>query len=266
MSNSAKWGDLAPRVGSAVVMVIVAGVAIWLGGIWLLALLSLAAAGMVWECARLAGIEAGRTRDVLMPSVTAVLFVALSLSSSGLIIALPMAAGWSVAQGGTRLRALTGLYAFAAVLAAILLFWVRDVFGMTFMLWLVGVVIASDVMGYFAGRILGGPKFWPAISPKKTWSGTVAGWAGAALLGWLMTKPLTEALQAADMELSLPLVVLSVLLAFAAQVGDIAESFLKRRTGIKDSSNLIPGHGGLLDRFDGLIGAAIMFFLVWMLF
>ncbi|MDZ7904436.1 MAG: phosphatidate cytidylyltransferase [Cypionkella sp.] len=116
-------------------------------------------------------------------------------------------------------------------------------------IWLIGVVILSDIAGYFAGRILGGPKFWPAISPKKTWSGTVAGWMGAAGLG--------AAFWAAGYG-GAALIILSPLVAFAGQMGDIGESWLKRRAGIKDSSNLIPGHGGFLDRFDALIGAALV--------
>ena len=115
-------------------------------------------------------------------------------------------------------------------------------------LWLLGVVITSDVMGYFAGRTLGGPKFWPAISPKKTWSGTVAGWIGAAVLG-LVFVALGHG--------SWPLILLSPVVAFAGQIGDIAESWLKRRVGVTDSSKLTPGHGGLLDRFDALVGAMV---------
>jgi phosphatidate cytidylyltransferase len=96
--------------------------------------------------------------------------------------------------------------------------------------------------------MLGGPKFWPAISPKKTWSGTVAGWLGAVAVGygfWAAGFGAWHLLWA------------SPFVAFAGQMGDIAESAIKRRTGVKDSSNLIPGHGGLLDRFDALAFAAI---------
>nr|WP_252731436.1 CDP-archaeol synthase [Lentibacter algarum] len=243
-------------------MAVVAGSAVWFGGIWLLIVLGLAAGGMVWECARLGGAEAGRTRDVLMPLLTITLFVLVALGGSGLIFALPVVAGWSVLVSATRLRLVVGVYAAASVLAALLLMVMRASFGIEVLLWLIIVVIASDVMGYFAGRILGGPKFWPAISPKKTWSGTVAGWIGAALVGWLASDVLMNSVKP---EWPLSPVIFSVLLAFAAQMGDIAESFIKRRAGIKDSSNLIPGHGGLLDRLDGMIGAALMFFVVWYL-
>ena len=115
-------------------------------------------------------------------------------------------------------------------------------------LWIVLVVVVTDILGYFAGRYFGGPKFWPAISPKKTWAGTIAGWAGAALVGagfWLagFGGP--------------GLIVLSPLVALAGQIGDIVESWIKRRAGVKDASGLIPGHGGVLDRFDALIGAVL---------
>jgi phosphatidate cytidylyltransferase len=137
------------------------------------------------------------------------------------------------------------------------LFVLRDEAGTIAFLWLLGVVIVSDVMGYFAGRILGGPKFWPAISPKKTWSGTIAGWAGAAVLG------LGFVLAGYG---SFWLVLLSPLVAFAGQMGDIVESWLKRRVGAKDSSNLIPGHGGVMDRFDALSGAMVLVMLLTRVF
>ena len=113
-------------------------------------------------------------------------------------------------------------------------------------------MVATDVVGYFAGRAIGGPKFWPKVSPKKTWSGTAAGWAGAALVGLLFSINTGASLQ---------LMGISVAISMASQMGDIAESGMKRKLGVKDSSNLIPGHGGLMDRFDGMLGAS-MFLLV----
>jgi phosphatidate cytidylyltransferase len=119
--------------------------------------------------------------------------------------------------------------------------------------WLIGVVVVTDIAGYFAGRLIGGPKFWPRLSPKKTWSGTVAGWLGAALVGWAFQR---------IGDVGAGVVPLSVLLCMASQSGDIAESALKRRMGVKDSSQLIPGHGGMFDRFDAMLGASI-FILVF---
>ncbi len=97
--------------------------------------------------------------------------------------------------------------------------------------------------------LYGGPKFWPKVSPKKTWSGTVAGWVGAGLIGWGFVG-----VEGAG----LGLIGVSVSLAMAAQMGDIAESAIKRKMGVKDSSALIPGHGGVMDRFDGMVGAAVL--------
>ena len=121
------------------------------------------------------------------------------------------------------------------------------------MFWLVLVVVATDVAGYFAGRLIGGPKFWPRVSPKKTWSGTVAGWIAAGLLGAVFAHYTIA---------NFNLVPLSVAAAMASQLGDIAESAIKRRAGVKDSSNLIPGHGGLFDRFDGMLGAALFILII----
>jgi len=130
-------------------------------------------------------------------------------------------------------------------------------YGFKWLLWLVLVVIVTDIAGYFAGRRFGGPKFWPAISPKKTWSGTIAGWVGAGFIGLLFAL-FTQA--------GPEIIPLSMALSFAGQMGDIGESALKRRMGVKDSSTLIPGHGGLFDRFDALLGAALFMLLVAAMF
>lgn len=128
----------------------------------------------------------------------------------------------------------------------------RDGSGLVWMLWLMLVVIATDVAGYFAGKAFGGPKFMPRISPKKTWSGTSAGWAAAAVVGIGFMIQLGA---------GIGLVLVSVAVSFAAQLGDIAESAIKRYAGVKDASALIPGHGGLMDRFDGLMAAALFVLL-----
>ena len=121
-------------------------------------------------------------------------------------------------------------------------------------LWAVAVIVAltwaTDIAAYFVGRTLGGPKLWPAVSPKKTWSGAIGGLAGGALAAWIVSMisgigtPLLVALVA------LPLSV-------ASQLGDLAESSLKRHFGVKDSGTLIPGHGGIMDRVDGLLAATV---------
>lgn len=155
---------------------------------------------------------------------------------------------WSMTLRQGRDGAIALFYGAAILLAGAALIWLRcQPQGLVLTLWWLAVVIASDIMGYFAGRLLGGPKFWPRISPKKTWSGTIAGWIGALIVGWAFSGTLGSVV-----------ILFSPIVAFAGQMGDIAESAIKRRAGVKDSSNLIPGHGGVLDRFDAVIFAALI--------
>ena len=130
---------------------------------------------------------------------------------------------------------------------------IRDDMGFGWLMWLVLVVVTTDVVGYFAGRAIGGPKFWPRVSPKKTWSGTAAGWVGAAIIGALFSF---------NAGIGLQLIGISIAVSMASQMGDMAESGMKRRLGVKDSSTLIPGHGGLLDRFDGMLGASVFLLII----
>jgi phosphatidate cytidylyltransferase len=121
--------------------------------------------------------------------------------------------------------------------------------GLLWTLWLIAVVAATDIGGYFAGKFIGGPKILPRISPKKTWSGTVGGWVLAILVSALYVYLGYG---------SVMLLPATLFVAIASQIGDMIESSMKRRAGVKDASNLIPGHGGLLDRFDGLLGATLV--------
>lgn len=167
---------------------------------------------------------------------------------------LPILAG--LPGAARRDRMTYTLFGMAILLVAYGLVGFREELGLGFVLWLMGIVILSDTAGYFFGRILGGPKFWPSLSPKKTWSGTVAGWIASAILGtllWLAGHG------------DVTLIWVSPLVCFAGQMGDIAESWLKRRAGVKDSSNLIPGHGGFMDRFDAVTGAVLATMLIGVL-
>jgi phosphatidate cytidylyltransferase len=253
MSASGKWADLAPRVATGVVMAIVGLGALWMGGAALKYLASIVTGLMIWE---LVNMTAGSGRKPLSPllglATAAILFAAVLNHSSPrylMLLAIPPLVTMVLAH---RDRAYTLAYATAVLLTGYALVAFREGYGLAWVLWVVLLVVVTDVMGYFGGRMIGGPKFWPRVSPKKTWSGTVAGWIGAALVGfgfviWAGAPAW--------------LVALSVLVAFASQLGDIAESAIKRRTGVKDSSNILPGHGGVLDRFDGLIGAVTLLIL-----
>lgn len=246
-ASSGKWADLRTRVLSAIVMVAVGAVEIWLGGPAFAAMVVVLTGVMIWELATLTSPSRQRSPVLLAVASSAALVAAVVLRTevAVLFLAVPSVALFLTPR---RDRRLAGAYALAIMLAGYGLIELRTHGGQNVILWLVAVVIASDVLGYFAGRTLGGPKFWERVSPKKTWSGTIAGWIGAALVGLVMM--LTGGA-------SWVLVPLSALVAFAGQMGDIAESWVKRRAGVKDASNLIPGHGGVLDRFDALIGAVV---------
>lgn len=247
-----RWSDLGVRIVSALVLVVVSGLEIWAGGVLFHVFVATLCGAMGWELARmLAGPEkSGQAMAIGVLSGVSCLAalwampVPLALLVPPVILAIVL-----------RRDRLIGLgYLLMILLAGYQIVAMRDaVDGALWLMWLILIVVASDVAGYFAGRALGGPKFWPRVSPKKTWSGTIAGWIGGAVVG-LGYVIATGA--------PVGLIPLSVLVAFAAQMGDIAESAIKRHVGIKDSSNLIPGHGGVLDRFDALLGGALFLGLI----
>ena len=154
------------------------------------------------------------------------------------------------------LAAILGVYIAGACVSAI---WLRQLpNGLWYVLLLLIVVVATDVGAYLTGRSLGGPKLAPAISPSKTWSGS----AGGLVFSMACVGLFTELLGG----LSLPFVALAALLSVFAQAGDLFESWLKRRAGVKDSGNSIPGHGGFFDRLDGYLAALPCFVTVYILF
>ena len=138
-----------------------------------------------------------------------------------------------------------------ALLPALALLWIRDrsPLGIELLLWVFIVTWSVDIGAYFAGRSIGGPRLAPTISPNKTWAGLLGGMAAAALFGGLWAALL-----------SLPQILfwLAAPFAFGAQMGDLFESWLKRRSGVKDSGSWLPGHGGALDRLDGLVVVAVL--------
>ncbi|MGX8832508.1 phosphatidate cytidylyltransferase [Brucella abortus] len=132
-------------------------------------------------------------------------------------------------------------------------------FGFTTIVFLFAVVWSTDITAYFNGRALGGPKLAPRFSPNKTWSGAIGG-AAAAVAGGLLVASLV----AAPGGWGVP--VLALLLSIVSQIGDLAESWVKRQFGAKDSGRLLPGHGGVLDRVDGLVAAAALLYLFGAIF
>lgn len=250
--SKANWSDLRARTLSGLAMLALGGFAIWQGGYVFGLLAVVVAALMIWELASMTAPGEPRLALGLAGLAGATMFAVLVVPNAitRILLLVPVIAG-SLLLAKNRL--IYVLYSIAIMGTGLGLIVLRTKAGVAVILWIVTIVVVSDVAGYFAGRALGGPKFWPRFSPKKTWSGTVAGWIGAVAVG---------ALFVAFGWAGWGLLWLSPLLAFSGQLGDIAESAIKRRMGVKDSSNLIPGHGGVLDRFDALIGGVVFLHLV----
>ena len=243
-----KWADLKERLVSAICMLIIGLVAIYLGGAVFQVLVVFSLGLMIWELSSICDPEHSNTSVVLAVLACAIGSFSHTLNSPFSIALLLMCCILATIFIGNR-KLLFLAFSVAISISTYSIVYFRNTYGADWILWIILVIIASDTLGYLAGRAFGGPKFWPKISPKKTWSGTVAGWIGAAMVG---------ALFAWYTQSGTSLIVISSLVAFSGQMGDIAESALKRRVGIKDSSNLIPGHGGLLDRFDAMLGATLV--------
>jgi phosphatidate cytidylyltransferase len=226
---------------------------IWAGGSWFLGMMALTLAGLAWEWVRISGGLALGAAGLAMP---AIILLAAGLAGWG----LPWLGVGLLLPGAWLLWRLAGAlpHRFLALGVVYL-----GLFGVAFItlrldpeagranvFFLMLLVWASDSAAYVAGRALGGPKLWPAISPGKTWSGALGGLLGAMLVGALaaiLVAPAAAPLWAA---------LVAGVLGVVSQAGDLLESGIKRRFGVKDSSHLIPGHGGLLDRLDGFLAAA----------
>jgi phosphatidate cytidylyltransferase len=253
MKPKADFSDLTTRILSAIVMLTVAGVAIWQGGDTFKAMLIITAALIGWEISRM---HDGRAGLAIISGIIIGLCTFLTMFPFGLSPAIILGAQIVVAILMSETHKISKVIVFLSVIIVIMAIAALGDFrhdqGLILTLWLLLCVVASDIGGYFAGKIIGGPKLWVRISPKKTWSGTICGWILAALVGLVFVIITAQPLL---------LISISVLVAIAAQLGDLAESAIKRRAGVKDSSNLIPGHGGFLDRFDGVLGVCFLVFL-----
>jgi phosphatidate cytidylyltransferase len=242
----AEAGTLRLRVLSALVLAPLPLIAIWLGGPFLPILTVVAAIVMAWEWRRLCGggpVLVG----VIMLAVIAAAFVGIWLGSCLAIVGA--VAVWLAERkrlGGAPLWTAAG--SLWVGLPCIILLWLvqSGTAGRSTLFWVFAVVWATDIGAYAFGRQLGGPLLAPRWSPRKTWAGLIGGIVCAALAGWAIGGVLGAAPV-------LRLVLVSAALAIVEQFGDLAESVAKRRFGVKDASGLIPGHGGLLDRLDGLL-------------
>ena len=215
--NMSRTADLGLRTFTAVIMAAVAGFALWMGGMAWTVFVLLIGVGVWFEWSALCvlGHPPGRRRTL-----------------------------WR--YGGA---------VYCGIACAVLLA-LRDTDGGEILiLMLVGAVIGTDVGAYAFGRAIGGPKIAPSISPSKTWAGLAGGIVGAALVLGLLTALLERVVIYAETPLlaALSFLVIGALIAILAQIGDFFESWMKRKAGVKDSGNLLPGHGGLFDRVDGLL-------------
>lgn len=243
--------DLATRTTVGVGLIAVALVALWLGGIafWLLAVV--ASLFMMAEWSDLQGVDP-RTKRIAQYALS----VPLALTAPASLIleihdfftlGLLGGAAFFVASTTRRPQLALGIVYCGLPVMALMLIRRQEEWGLDWTIWALALVWATDIGAYFAGRSIGGPKLAPAISPNKTWAGLIGGVLTASLLAIVMNR-----------QFGLPwrMTLATPALAVLAQAGDLYESHLKRRAGVKDSGNILPGHGGILDRLDGLVPVA----------
>jgi len=234
-----RWSDLRTRTASALVLGPVAVLCAWWGGAAWDVLLLVAMVGLGWEWGTLAKVA----RPYVFAGLLAVVWAGVILGGPGLgLVAVAVlwlgAALWQGSFAGYGVP--------YAGIGGIALIWLRQLpAGLDNTIFLVLVVWGTDIGAYLAGRLIGGKKLAPKISPGKTWSGSVGGLLAAAVIGLVLAGGASVAAFAAG-----------ALLSLCAQAGDLLESAIKRRLGVKDSGRTIPGHGGLFDRLDGFLAAA----------
>ena len=245
-------GDFLPRVVSGVLIAALAAICLFSGATPFAVLVVAVAMLLSWEWARL--VHGNEAALVIVVHVAAAAGAAI-LAGAGYVglglLTLPIGAILATLLSLGRNSMLAGLGVLYAGLPAIALIWLRSDarLGILAVAFLILVVVASDTAGFLAGRLMGGPKLWPRVSPNKTWSGAIGSLIASAVVGILFWFAVPNA---SRLWLALAGAVLSVV----AQAGDLAESAIKRRFGAKDTSALIPGHGGVMDRVDGLVAAA----------
>jgi phosphatidate cytidylyltransferase len=247
--------NLASRVIVGVFLAAVAIADIWVGGWAFAAMIVIGVTLVLWEwCAmhgiplswRIAGIAALVASSGLAHAGLPV--QALVLLGAAILLVLLVSAATRAA--GKRWLSTGLLY---AGLPAVALIWLRNQpDGFALVMWTMALVWATDIFAYFAGRAIGGPKIWTAISPNKTWAGLIGGMTAAALFSVLFAR------FAGWPQTALAMALIGALLAIVAQAGDFFESWLKRRAGVKDSGTLLGGHGGVMDRVDGLVPVCVV--------
>ncbi len=241
-----KANELQTRVIVGALLIGTALLAGYFGGIFLWLLVVLMALGIMSEWAGLAGRREKRLLAMYALSVPLAIMSPWAAGASFLALGLVFGAAMFVAVFDRSIRLAAGVI--YAGLPALAILYLRDIDGgILIMLWTLALVWATDIGAYFSGRAIGGPKLAPQYSPNKTWAGLIGGVLLTAALSFVL-----------HVYWGLPfyLVLLSLPLAVLAQMGDLFESWLKRKAGAKDSGTIFPGHGGVMDRLDGLIPVA----------
>jgi phosphatidate cytidylyltransferase len=248
-----RWADLRQRVISAVILGPLALLCLWFGGTAYVLLIGIGAVGMVLEWVRMSGHRPGDPAALMVAAgVVAGMAACVDAHPLAGLLLLAVFAGlsYALARGAGRSGIVAAGLPYVGI-AAVALLWLRDdpVAGRADILFLVLTVWAGDIGAYLVGRWIGGPKLAPRISPGKTWSGAAGGLVGGCLCGLVVAQVVPGT--SGDWRV----IAVAALLGVVAQSGDLLESLIKRRFGVKDSGRTIPGHGGLLDRLDGLLTA-----------
>jgi phosphatidate cytidylyltransferase len=243
--------NLLMRVIAALVLAPSAIAIAYAGGWFWLGLVTLAAIGLYVEWLTIVG---ARTPRVMAAGIVTLFGAAVWLGigrigATYVIVALGVIVAAVLSPHRRGWAALGGCYAFAALIASVAVR-LDQVWGFTALMFVLLIVWVTDIGGYFAGRGIGGPKLWPRVSPKKTWAGAIGGFVASLFVA--------AGFVAFGLGKTGPLVLLGAVLSVASQLGDLFESAVKRRFGVKDSSHIIPGHGGLLDRLDGFVAAVVL--------
>ncbi|CAN5371180.1 phosphatidate cytidylyltransferase [soil metagenome] len=250
-----KWRDLGVRTLSAAVLIPIVVLDVWVGGAWFDLMVALLAVMMAHEWTNMA--HERRSSQFAVHATSGLCGVALPLGA-GLMPALIAIAVLTAAavlidkqrDGPFSQWTFAGVPYIGLAAGALILLRHDSAAGVAAIIWLFAVVWAADTLAFFGGRVIGGPKLAPAISPNKTWAGLFGALAGGLLAGaaagWCLGYQSLSVLAG-----------IGAVLALIEQGGDLFESALKRHFGTKDSGRLIPGHGGILDRVDGLVAAAI---------
>jgi phosphatidate cytidylyltransferase len=253
--SPAKWADLGLRAGSAAVLIPAVLLDVWFGGIWFELFVALLCVLMAQEWVALSHRDDPRQFALHAASAMAGALVPLHSGLWSAVGAVAVLTGLSLLlaalQGGLGSRwAWLGVPYVGLPAIALVVLRADPDWGFLAIIWIMLIVWSADTLAYFAGRIIGGPKLAPVLSPKKTWAGLGGAVAGSAIASWLVGY-------FAGLPSLVPLALLAGGLAVVEQGGDLFKSAWKRHFGVKDSGRLIPGHGGVIDRVDGLVAVAM---------